>query len=287
MSPSLFGQIDSSSILLEECLKQLILGIVQGLTEFLPISSTAHLKVIPEILGWGDPGVSVIAALQFGSIIAVVTYFWSDLKGIFKAFSNACIRGYWTHPKSIFGTLLIIGTIPIAMAGLYIKLFWLGYQSSYFRSVTSIAIVSIFMAFLLYFAERYGSSKRNLDQINGSDALFIGLAQVLALIPGVSRSGITIAAGFLRGFNSYSSARFSFLLGVPAIALSGLVEIKEAVNTSLSGNFLPLFLGMIAAALTSWFSIDFLLRFLQTYTTMSFVVYRLFFGISLLGWVYL
>ncbi|ABX08614.1 undecaprenyl-diphosphate phosphatase [Prochlorococcus marinus] len=286
MSISSLGIPHSSSWFLEECFKYFVLGIIQGITEFFPISSTAHLKVIPEFLGWGDPGVSLTAAIQFGSILAVVCYFWKDIRVVLKGISEAFRSGYWSHRNAMLGTSLIIGTLPILLVGGYIKLFWPGYQFSQLRTLTSIALVSILMSFMLYLAERFSTRKRTITHINGFDGLIVGAAQTLAFLPGASRSGVTISASLFRGMDGISSARFSFLLGIPAIIFSGLIGIKDAINTQDSASLLPLTIGIFSAAITSWLSIDFLLKFLQKKSIMIFVYYRFFFGIFLLTWIY-
>ena len=172
--------------LLEACWRDLVLGIVQGLTEFLPISSTAHLKVVPVMLGWGDPGVSVTAAIQLGSIVAVIAYFRKDLAGVLKGISRAVRHGLWREPEARLGLAMAVGTLPILAVGLAIKLFWdEGYENSPLRSVPSIAIVSIVMAGLLALAERIGPRRKQLAEVSGRDGLVVGL--MLALIPGVLR----------------------------------------------------------------------------------------------------
>ncbi|WP_036903390.1 undecaprenyl-diphosphate phosphatase [Prochlorococcus marinus] len=272
---------------LEECFRQFVLGFIQGCTEFLPISSTAHLKVIPVLLGWGDPGVSVTAAIQFGSIIAVFVYFSNDLRSVAKGFSATFLRGNWSKPNAILANSLIMATLPILFAGVIVKFFWPGYQISQLRTLSSIGIISIIMASILAIAEKYSSAHKSFEKISGFDGFFVGLAQVIALIPGASRSGVTITAGLIRGLDRNSAARFSFLIGIPAITFSGLVEIKDAIHSGYSGGLLPLFVGIATAAITSWFAIDFLLKFLQRNSTIIFVIYRFFFGSFLLVWSYL
>ena len=183
----------ASLTLLEACWRDLVLGVVQGLTEFLPISSTAHLKVVPVLLGWGDPGVSVTAAIQLGSIVAVIAYFRADLNKVLRGISRAIRHGQWREPEARLGIAMAVGTLPILLIGLGIKLFWAqGYEQSPLRSVPSIAIVSIVMALLLALAERNGMRRKKLSDVSGRDGLVLGLAQALALIPGVSRSGSTL-----------------------------------------------------------------------------------------------
>jgi undecaprenyl-diphosphatase len=266
-------------------LEALVLGIVQGLTEFLPISSTAHLRVVPALLGWDDPGVSVTAAIQLGSVAAVVAYFRRDLTQVLKGISRAVRHGQWREPDARLGVAMLFGTLPILVLGLGIKLFWhAGYASSPLRSVPSIAIVSIVMALFLALAERMGPRLKQLGGVTGRDGFVVGLAQSLAVIPGVSRSGSTLTASLFDGWKRADAARFSFLLGIPAIAIAGLVELKSALSTSAGAGPLPLLVGIFSAAVVSWLAIDWLLHFLQRNSTWIFVGYRLVFGAGLLVW---
>ena len=268
--------------LLEACWRTLVLGVVQGLTEFLPISSTAHLKVVPVLLGWGDPGVAMIAVIQLGSIAAVIAYFRADLAKVGRGISRALRQGQWDHPDARLGMAIAVGTLPIVIAGLAVKLFWPGYETSWLRSVQSIGVVSIVMALLLALAEQLGQRRKQLPAVQGRDGLIVGLAQMLAIIPGVSRSGSTLTASLLAGWQRSDAARFSFLLGIPAITLAGLVELKGALGSGSVYGPLPLLVGIVSAAVVSWLAIAWLLRFLQTNSTWPFVVYRLLFGIALL-----
>ena len=275
----------ASITLLEACWRDLLLGVVQGLTEFLPISSTAHLKVVPVLLGWGDPGVSVTAAIQLGSIVAVIAYFRVDLNKVLRGISRAIRHGQWREPEARLGIAMAVGTLPILLIGLGIKLFWAqGYEQSPLRSVPSIAIVSIVMALLLALAERNGVRRKNLSDVSGRDGLVVGLAQALALIPGVSRSGSTLTAALFDGWQRADAARFSFLLGIPAITIAGLVELKDALAATAGTGPLPLLVGIVSAAVVSWLAIDWLLNFLQRNSTWLFVAYRLAFGLLLLVW---
>ncbi|QEY32932.1 undecaprenyl-diphosphate phosphatase [Synechococcus sp. RSCCF101] len=269
--------------LMEACWRQLVLGAVQGLTEFLPISSTAHLKVVPVWLGWGDPGVSATAVIQLGSIAAVVAYFRSDLRGVIRGVSRAIRQGRWSDPEARLGFAVALGTLPIVIAGMAIKLFWPGYDTSPLRSLTSIAIVSMVMALLLALAEWLGPRVRKLSQVSGGDGLVVGLAQALAIIPGVSRSGSTLTASLLAGWTRSDAARFSFLLGIPAITLAGLVELRELIASPSGDGMLPMLVGVLSAAVVSWIAIDWLLRYLQRHSTWVFVIYRLLFGIVVLA----
>jgi len=274
----------SDSGLLEAIWRNLVLGVVQGLTEFLPISSTAHLKVVPVLIGWGDPGVSAIAVIQLGSIAAVIGYFRHDLRSVLRGISGAVRRGQWREPDARLGIAMAVGTVPILIAGLAIKLSWPGYETSPLRSVPAIAIVSIVMAVLLALAEKFGPRSKRLTQVQGRDGLVVGLAQALALIPGVSRSGSTLTASLFDSWKRPDAARFSFLLGIPAITLAGIVELKNAfADFSLVG-VLPLMVGILSAAVVSWLAIDWLLKYLQRHSTWIFVIYRLLFGVLLLAW---
>ncbi|MFN9623582.1 MAG: undecaprenyl-diphosphate phosphatase [Cyanobacteriota bacterium] len=267
---------------LESCWHALVLGVVQGLTEFLPISSTAHLKVVPVLLGWGDPGVAVTAVIQLGSIAAVLAYFREDLAEVIRGIAGACRDGHWSDPRARLGVAILLGTLPIVFAGLLLKKFVPDYDHSPLRSLTSIAIVSIVMALLLALAELQGRRRRSLAEVLPRDGVLVGLAQALALVPGVSRSGSTLTASLFDGWKRPAAARFSFLLGIPAITLAGLVEIKDALHAPANGGPVPMVVGILSAAVVSWLAIAWLLRFLQNHGTWIFVVYRLLFGLVIL-----
>lgn len=269
---------------LEACWRFCVLGVVQGLTEFLPISSTAHLKVVPVLLGWGDPGVAVTAVIQLGSIAAVIGFFREDLKQVMGASWQAWRSGQWTTPEARLGQAILWGTLPILVAGLGIKLFVPNFDESPLRSLTSIGVVSIVMGLLLGLAERWGSRRRVLSDVVVRDGWLVGLAQTLALIPGVSRSGSTLTAALFDGWKRSEAARFSFLLGIPAISLAGLVELKDAFSAPAAGGALPLLVGIVSSALVSWLAIAWLLRFLQNHSTWWFVGYRVFFGLGVILW---
>ncbi|UPM49704.1 undecaprenyl-diphosphate phosphatase [Synechococcus sp. A10-1-5-1] len=269
---------------LEACWRFLVLGVVQGLTEFLPISSTAHLKVVPVLLGWGDPGVAVTAVIQLGSIAAVIGFFREDLRQVIKASWQAWLSQRWDTPEARLGQAILWGTLPILVAGLGIKVFVSDFDQSPLRSLTSIGIVSIVMGLLLGLAERCGSRRRVLSDVVVRDGWLVGLAQTLALIPGVSRSGSTLTAALFDGWKRSEAARFSFLLGIPAISLAGLVELKDAFSEPAAGGALPLLVGIGSSAVVSWLAIAWLLRFLQNHSTWWFVGYRVFFGLGVILW---
>lgn len=265
-------------------LQAFVLGLVQGLTEFLPISSTAHLKVVPVALGWGDPGVTFTAVIQLGSIAAVLWYFWSDLSSITIGAFKAIRQSDYQDRDFRLALGIALGTIPIVFFGLLIKAFIPDFDNSPLRSMAAIAIASIVMSLLLAVAEKIGNRKRNFEDLTLQDGLLMGLAQAMALIPGVSRSGSTITAGLFIGLERATAARFSFLLGVPAITIAGLVELKNSLEAGLAeAGLVSLVVGVISSAIFSYLSIAWLLRFLQTQSTLVFILYRLVFGAGILA----
>lgn len=260
-----------------------ILGMVQGLTEFLPISSTAHLKVVPVGLGWGDPGVAFTAVIQLGSIVSVVWYFWDDLTKITIGTYKSILKSDYQSPDFKMAVGIALGTLPIVFFGLLIKLFIPDFDNSPLRSTVAIAIASIVMSLLLGIAERVGSRKRNFEQLDIKDGILMGMAQTLALVPGVSRSGSTITGGLFMGLERATAARFSFLLGLPAITLAGLVELKTLLDEGFGGiGLIPTIAGIVSAIVFSYVAIAWLIKYLQTQDTWIFVWYRLAFGVLIL-----
>lgn len=218
----------------------IVLGFVQGATEFIPISSTAHLKAIPVFFGWGDPGVSFTAVIQLGSVAAVLSYFWSDLSQITRGMLKAVRTSDYDSQDFWLAVGIAVGTIPIVILGLLLKTFDPAFYENTLRSMPSIAIVSIIMALLLALAESVGNQKRDFKDLTVKDGILVGLAQALAIIPGVSRSGSTMTAGLFNNLDRGTAARFSFLLGIPAILLSGLVELKDLIETGAASAGLAL-----------------------------------------------
>jgi undecaprenyl-diphosphatase len=265
----------------------IILGMVQGLTEFLPISSTAHLKVVPVALGWGDPGVAFTAVIQLGSIAAVLWYFWSDLSQITRGMITAMGQSDYQSHDFRLGIGIALGTVPIVFFGLLMKLLISDLDNSPLRSVGVIAGASIVMALLLALSEKIGTHRRGFEELGWRDGVLMGFAQSLALIPGVSRSGATITSGLFINLERATAARFSFLLGIPAITLAGLVELKDVVDMGLSGDIIfPLIIGVISSAVFSYLAIAWLISYLQKRDTWIFVWYRLGFGLLILGSIF-
>ena len=259
-----------------EYIEFFLYGLIQGLTEFIPISSTAHLKVISLFFGIDDPGPSLSAIIQIGSVIALVCYFRND---IFKLRDK--------YPKDIFDSLLherllrsiLIGTIPIIFLGGIIKLFFSHFFDDIFRSNLSIAIVSILMAIFMYLADSSKKGFINLKNHNYLNSFFIGLSQAFAIMPGVSRSGITISTALVTGWERRDAAKFSFLLGIPAISLAAIVEFISSFKEIFSLSFLPLILGLTTTFVSSLLAIDFLLKYLSSNGLKFFIIYRFIFGI--------
>jgi undecaprenyl-diphosphatase len=265
--------------------KVAVLGIVQGITELLPISSTAHMRLVPALLGWQDPGSAFSAAMQLAALTAVVSYFWSDVRGLAANSIQAIARGQFRDRDLCFSIWIVIATIPIGIAGLLLAKM-LNTCNSPLRTVSVIGWACVAMAFLLGIAEVRARHRRTLENASFVDAMFIGIAQVGALIPGVSRSGATLTAALALGFKRDEAARFSFLLGLPAIALAGLKEIWELHEIHLdSGGWSILAVGLIVASISAFFSIWGLMRLLERFSTWPFVVYRFMLGLVILAGV--
>jgi undecaprenyl-diphosphatase len=251
-------------------LQALLLGIVQGLTEFLPISSSGHLRIVPALLGWDDPGAGFTAVIQLGTMAAVLLYFRGDLWRIASAWLRELRvpSGRRSHDAKL-GWYIILGTIPISIFGVAFK----DQIESGARDLYLIGSALILFSFVMLLAERVGSHRRPVAELNAKDGLFIGVAQALALIPGVSRSGATISAGLFRNFDRAAAARYSFLLSVPAVVLSGLFELREIGNDGAS--VAATATATLAAFGSGYLAIAWLLRYLATHTLEIFVAYRI------------
>jgi undecaprenyl-diphosphatase len=259
----------------------IVLGVVQGLTEFLPISSSGHLRIVPAFLGWDDPGAAFTAVIQLGTMAAVVLYFRADLWRIARAWL-ASLRDPARREDldARLGWYLILATVPISILGLAFK----DQIENGARDLYIIGTTLIVFGLLLLAAEKVSRHERPVDTITRRDAIVIGVAQAFALIPGVSRSGATITAGLFLGFDRVAAARFSFLLSIPAVVLSGLFELKGVVDGSAEGavGAGPTAVATLLAFVTGYASIAFLLKFLTTHTTGVFVAYRVVLGAAVL-----
>ncbi len=270
--------------------KVAFLGLVQGITELLPISSTAHMRIVPAVLGWQDPGSAFSAAMQMAALVGVVTYFWSDIQGLAVGALSAVKRRDFDDWSFRFVIWIGLATLPIAIAGLALSK-TLNACGSPLRSLVVIGLSSVVMAVLLGIAERIASHRRTMDHVSLLDAMIVGLAQVGALIPGVSRSGSTLTAALWIGLKREEAARFSFLLGLPAIALAGLKEFYDLYKAHLDAHgWSILAVGLVVGSLSAFVAIWTLLRVLERFSAWPFVIYRGAIGVLLLasvamGWL--
>ena len=270
--------------------KVVVLGIVQGITELMPISSTAHMRIVPALLGWQDPGSAFSAAMQLAALAAVVGYFWRDVKDIIFGSLSALVQRDFSDHALRFAFGIVIGTIPIGIAGLALAK-TLNTCGSPLRELWVVGVACIVMALLLGLAELVARHQRSFDRVGLLDCLWVGIAQVGALIPGVSRSGSTLTAALFLGFKREEAARLSFLLGLPAIALAGLKELAELRHAGLDGHgWAVLAVGLIIASLSAFVAIWGLLRILERFSAWPFAVYRALIGAVLLagiatGWL--
>lgn len=278
-------------------LQAIILGIVQGLTEFIPVSSTAHLVFAARAVSLyggmdktlqAEQTTATIAVIQLGTLLAVLIYFATDIVKILRAFifDHVALFQGKTRPgqprlshDAWLGWLVIIGSLPVGIVGL---LFKKHIEGTFTKNLWVIATMMIVVGLLLMIAEFVGKRSRGMDQLGIGDALAVGCAQVLALIPGSSRSGSTIMAGLFAGETRETAARFSFLLSIPAIAASGLLELKEAVDKIPTDSYVALSVATLVSGIVGYASIWFLLRFLRTHSTGVFIVYRLIVAVLIL-----
>ncbi len=258
-----------------ELLQAIVLGIIQGLTEFLPISSSAHLRIFPEMFGWGDPGAAFTAVIQIGTELAVLIFFRRDI---------ARIAGMWV--KSLFkpeyrgrldarmGWFIIIGSLPIVVLGVLLK----DVIEKDFRSLWIIGTTLIVLGLVLGIADRIGSTDRQLKQITLRDALLMGLAQAAALVPGVSRSGATLSMGRLLGYEREAATRYAFLLAIPAVVGAGLFELKDIPGSENTYGWGPTIVATIVSFVVGYAAIAWLLRYITTHSYTPFVLYRIALG---------
>ncbi len=262
-------------------LEAIVLGIVQGLTEFLPISSTAHLRIVPALAGWQDPGAAFTAVVQLGTMAAVLLYFRKELLLVLRGFLGSLRdRSLWhsDDTEARLGWYLIIGTIPVAILGLAFS----HYIEHQLRSLELIGAVMVIVSGVLFAADRYGTRERQVPDIKLNDGIIIGIAQAAALIPGVSRSGATISMGLFRNFSRQSATRYSFLLSVPAVVLSGVFELRKVGEGGGAGP-VPTILATIFAFIFGYLTIAWLLRYVRSHNFNIFVIYRVVVGLLIIG----
>jgi undecaprenyl-diphosphatase len=249
----------------------IFLGVVQGLTEFLPISSSAHILVLSQLLGWQDPGAAFTAVTQIGTELAVIVFFWRDIVRIVRTWARSLVnRELRSDIDARMGWYIIIGTIPIAVLGLAFA----SQIETAARNLWLVAFTLIFFGLILGFADRIGSKIRTLSALNGRDGILLGFGQALALIPGVSRSGATISVGLLLGYTREAAARYAFLLAVPAVLASGLYETTK-IGSDSSVTWGPTIVATVIAFFVGLAVIAWLLRWVSTRSYTPFVIYRI------------
>ena len=259
-----------------------ILGIVQGITELLPISSTAHMRVVPALLGWQDPGSAFSAAMQLAALAAVVSYFWADVRGLAQGTIAAVRRRDFADWNFRFFVWIILATIPISAVGVLLSS-KLNTCGSPLRSLTVIGLSCVVMGTLLAIAEIVARHVRTIDNVTLRDALIVGIAQCGALIPGVSRSGSTLTAALFLNMQRDEAARFSFLLGIPTIALAGLFELWKLRKAGLDLHaWSVLGFGLVIASISAFAAIWSLMRVLERFSAWPFVIYRFLLGVLLI-----
>lgn len=256
----------------------LVLGVVQGLTEFLPISSSAHLRIVGDLMGTGDPGAAFTAISQLGTETAVVIYFWRDIVRIVRQWSLALAgRVPRDDPDARMGWLVIIGSVPIVVLGLVLE----DMIEGTFRNLWIVATTLWAFALVLGWADRTARSRRTLDQLTWRHGIIFGFAQAMALIPGVSRSGGTITAGLLMGYTREAAARYSFLLAIPAVMGSGFYQLATAGEQSQP--VVPTVIATVVAFVVGYAVIAWFMRFISTRSFQLFVVYRVLLGLGVYG----
>ena len=262
--------------------KVAFLGVVQGLTELMPISSTAHMRVVPALLGWRDPGSAFSAAMQMAALAAVISYFWGDVRRLVMGTGCALVKRDFSNPEFKLAVRIVLATIPIVIGGALLSK-TLNQCGSPLRTLPAIGVACIVMAVLMALTELLARHRTTVEGSTLGQALLVGLAQVGALLPGVSRSGSTLTAALALGFKREEAARFSFLIGLPAIALAGLKEVFELHKAHLDAHgWSVLAVGLAVASVSAFVAIWALMRVLERYSSWPFVIYRGLLGVFLL-----
>ena len=263
-------------------IQAIVLGIVQGLTEFLPVSSSAHVEIVSRLFHWGDPGAAFTAVTQIGTETAVIIYFWKDITKIisswFKSLYQADARKL---PEARLGWFVLLGSLPIGILGLVFK----DHIETTARNLWIVATALIVMGVVLGAADRYAKHTKTIDDLNPKNAVAFGIGQALALIPGVSRSGATISFGLFMGFKREVAARYSFLLAIPAVLASGLLELVKVVNDPAVEWPVTLVATLVAFVVGYWV-IATLMKYLVSGSFMPFVIYRIILGLAIMAWLY-
>lgn len=264
---------------MSDLVRAAILGVIQGLTEFLPISSSAHLAIFPKLVGWGDPGAAYTAVIQIGTETAVVLYFWKDIWRIATAWLRGVVSASARQdPDYRLGWFVIVGSMPIVLLGIALK----DVIENDFRNLWVIGTTLVVMGLILGFADRVGRKTSSLDALHWSHAILLGLAQALALIPGVSRSGATISMGLLLNYERAAATRYSFLLAIPAVVGAGLFELKDIPGGDNAYGWGPTVIGTVISFVVGLAVIHWLLKYVSSHSFAPFVIYRVMLGTAVL-----
>ncbi len=256
-------------------LQAVVLGVIQGLTEFLPISSSAHLRIFPELVGWGDPGAAFTAVVQIGTELAVLIYFWRDIWRIASTWVKSLFRPeYRGQLDARMGWFIILGSVPIVILGIALK----DVIEEQFRSLWIIGTMLIVMGIVLGIADRVGSTEKTIKQLTLRDAVLMGLAQALALIPGVSRSGATLSMGRFLGYDRETATRYAFLLAIPAVIGAGVFQLKDIPDGENLYGWGPTIVATVVSFIVGYAAIAWLLRYVTTHSYTPFVIYRIALG---------
>ena len=256
-----------------EIIQSVILGIIQGVTEFLPISSSGHLVLFPWLLGWEYRGVGFDAALHMGTLAGVLAYFWQYWKSIIFSFRRRDEKDHFYQKLLLF---IAVATVPGALSGLLFE----DYVEGIFREPYVVASALVIFSFVIFFADRFGNKVNDISHINLKSAIIIGLFQMLALIPGVSRSGATISAGLFLGLKREEAAKFSFLLSAPIIFGAGIFTLPNIIKDGIDSSFIA---GIVSSAIAGYFAIKFLFKFLEKRSYLGFAAYRILLGVLIFG----
>ena len=267
--------------------ESVVLGVVQGLTEFLPISSTAHLVIIPGLVGWNSQLLNSLTfdvALHLGTLLAVVSYFFRDTVDLISGFFRGLVnRDFSSDAESKFSLYVFVGTIPAGVFGVLFE----KWVETKFRTPAVLAGSLIVVGIVMWFAEKVAKRVRKNDSMTVRDALIVGLAQALALVPGTSRSGITISSGLFLGYERDEAARFSFLLSIPVIAGAAILKLRVFIHGIPANDIAPLMLGTLSSALFGFLAIKFFMKYLQRHTMNAFVWYRFLFAAFIIIFFYI
>lgn len=263
-----------------EMLKAVVLGTIQGLTEFLPISSSAHLRIFPELFGWGDPGAAFTAVIQIGTELAVLIYFRKDIWRIGSAWLKAIVRPELRGTFDVrMGWFIIVGSLPIVLLGVTLK----DIIERDFRNLWIVGTMLVLLGVVLGIADRLGRNEKQITRLTLRDAVLMGGAQAMALVPGVSRSGATISMGRLLGFDREAATRFAFLLAIPAVVGAGLFELKEIPHGHNDFGWGPTVVATVVSFVVGYAAIAWLLRYVSTRSYTPFVIYRVLLGAATLA----